>query len=117
MFNRLYIFGTQQTYKAMITQQQPLAIQAEDWFSIEPNDRYNFVGDTLKNPKGYAHASIYVSTGGNISLVSECGSIEVFENVPNGWTFPGKVVRIHASGTTASGIKGFIQRSKLEVEI
>ncbi len=101
----------------MITQQQPLAIQAEDWFNIEPSDRFNFVGDTDRNPKGYAHASIYVGIGGDIALVSESGSIEIFHNVPNGWTFPGKVVRVHASGTTASGIRGFVQLSKLAVQV
>lgn len=100
----------------MISPQQDLAIQAEDWFGIEPSDRYNFVGDTQKNPKGYAHAAIYVGNGGDIALVSECGSVEIFANVPNGWTFPGKVVRVNASGTNATGIKGMIQKSKLAVE-
>lgn len=95
--------------------QQDLAIQAEDWFSIDPDDRYNFVGDTTRNPKGYAHAAIFVGIGGDIALVSDCGSVEIFHNVPNGWMFPGKVVRVNASGTTATGIKGMIQKSKLAV--
>lgn len=99
----------------MITTQQSITLQAEDWFGIEPHDRYNFVGDTDKNPKGYAHASIFVGVGGDIVLVSECGSRETFKNIPSGTFIPGKVVRVHATGTTASSILGVIQKSELKV--
>lgn len=100
----------------MITTQQQITLQAEDWFGIEPNDRFNFVGDTEKNPKGYAHAAIFVGTGGDITLVSECGSREIFKNIPNGWFIPCKCVRVHALGTTASNLIGIIQKAELQVK-
>ena len=97
--------------------QQAITLQAEGWFKIDPNDRYNFVGDTERNPKGYAHAAIYVGTGGDLVLVSKCGEREVFKNVPDGTFFPADCVRVHATGTTASNILGVIQSTELPVKI
>jgi hypothetical protein len=100
-----------------MTQQQALALQAEDWFKIEPNDRYNFVGDTQKNPKGYTHAAIWVNTGGDICLRSSCGSEEVFKNVPSGSFLAVSCVGVKAAGTTPTvDLIGVIQKSELAVK-
>lgn len=95
-----------------MSDQQPIALQGEDWFRIEPNDRYNFVGDTVRNPKGYAKASLYIGVPGDVAVVSEDGSVEIFKNVDKGW-FPCSCVRVNATGTNAQEIMGVIQKSKL----
>jgi hypothetical protein len=105
----------------MITTQQPITLQGEDWFTVDPDDRYNFVGDTIRNPKGYVHAAIFVGVGlphntGTIMLVSEDGNSEAFENIQSGSFIPCKCVRVHASGTTVTGIKAIIQKSELQVK-
>ena len=87
---------------------------ADDYFKIDPSDRYNFVGDTQRNPKGYASAYPFVGTGGNIALVSETGATEVFKNVPNCWTSPIPCVRVQLSGTTAGDIIGLVFKKKEE---
>jgi hypothetical protein len=97
----------------MITEQQAIAFQGEDWFTIEPNDRYNFVGDTLKNPNGYAKASLFIGVGGDAVIVSDDGSIETFKNLASGTFLPCACVRVNETGTTATNIKGVIQKSKV----
>lgn len=96
-------------------QQQAITLQAEDWFDIEPNDRYNFVGDTQKNPQGYEKAALFVGTGGSISLRSACGMDKVFKNIPNGTFIPVSCVRVNSTGTNASDIIGVVQKSELKV--
>jgi hypothetical protein len=85
-----------------------------DWFKIEPNDRFNFVGDTERNPKGHCSAHVFVGVGGDIVLVSESGMRDVFKNVPNGWTSPMPCVRVHDTGTTATDIVGIVFKKKEE---
>ncbi len=99
-----------------MTDQQTLAIQAEDWFPIEPSDRYNFVGDTQKNPKGYARAALWVNVGGDISLRSACGNDQIFQNVPAGFLAV-SCVRVNATGTSSGvSVIGVIQKSELAVK-
>ncbi len=105
----------------MTTQQQQITLQGDDWFRIEPNDRYNFVGDSERNPKGYTKAAIFVGVGtpinsGSITLVSETGCVEIFENIPSGTFIPCSCVRVNAAGTTVTNIKGVVQRAELEVK-
>lgn len=97
----------------MITTQQAITFQAEDWFSIEPSDRYNFVGDTQRNPKGYRHAALFIGVGGDINVVSYTGANEVLKNLPNGTFLPLACVRVNTSGTTCQNIIGVVQKSKV----
>lgn len=97
----------------MITTQQAITFQAEDWFQVEPNDRHNFVGDTQKNPKGYKHAALYIGVGGDINIVSDTGANEVFKNVANGTFIPVACVRVNASNTTCQHIIGVVQKSSV----
>lgn len=96
--------------------QQQLAIQAEDWFKIEPDDRYNFGGDTERNPQGYQTAAIWVSVGGDICLRSSTGAEEIFKNVPSGTFLAVSCVGVKRTGTSLTAeIIGVIQKSKLAV--
>ncbi len=99
----------------MITIVNPPHLQGDDWFEIEPNDRYNFVGDSEKNPKGYTNAAIFVGSGGSIVLVSENGTTLSFDNIANGTWIPQSVIRVNATGTTCTGIRGIIGKYKQSV--
>jgi len=96
----------------MLTVETPPYLQAEDWFKIEPHDRYNFVGDSERNPKGYYQAAIYVGTGGDISITSHTGSTEIFKSVPSGWFFPVACVRVNSTSTTATNIIGVVSKKQ-----
>ena len=47
--------------------------------------------------------AIYVGTSGDLRVTTASGSIVTFSNVPEG-ILPMRVSRVHASGTTATGI-------------
>ena len=53
--------------------------------------------------------ALYVGTGGNVKvemLDIDGGSAVSFLNVPDGTLLPLRVIRVHATGTTASDIVG-----------
>ena len=47
--------------------------------------------------------AIYVGTSGDLRVTTASGSVVTFSNVPEG-ILPMRVSRVHASGTTATGI-------------
>lgn len=100
----------------MITDSRPPFLQAEDWFDIEPSDRYNFVGDTTKNPDGYTKAALWIGIGGNISIHSAKGKDKIFKNVPSGTFLAVACVRVNATGTTCTDIVGVISETPLTVK-
>lgn len=83
-------------------------LQAKKWFTIEPNNRYDFVGDSQNNPNKYSDASVFVGIGGDLSLVSKDGTTKVFKNIPNGTFIPCVCVRVNQIGTTAQEIIGLV---------
>lgn len=63
------------------------------------------LSDTLDDPEG-GFRSIYVGTGGNISVVFVDGSTATFLGVPGGSVLPVCVRRIRSTGTTATNLLG-----------
>lgn len=65
-------------------------------FAITPNDS----ADLAKIPK-----ALWVGTGGDVAVrgVNNASPV-VFRNVPNGFIIPVRVVRVLATGTTATDI-------------
>lgn len=49
-------------------------------------------------------AVIYVGTGGNVKVTTAQGSDVTFANVPSGSVIPVQVLRVWATGTTASNL-------------
>jgi hypothetical protein len=83
-------------------------LQADDWFTIAKDNTVLFVDDTTNNPSGYAIASIFVGTTGDISLLSPSGTTKVFKNIPSGTFMPVIAVRVNSTGTTASDLLGLV---------
>ena len=48
--------------------------------------------------------SLYIGTGGNVTLVTSGGDAVAFPNVPSGSILPVRTNQVRATGTTASNI-------------
>lgn len=74
---------------------------ATELFSIDPlkSDAVNFT----KRAR-----SVYVGVGGNISYVDGKGNTTLLSNVPQGFMVDAECLRINATGTTATGLVGFV---------
>ena len=59
--------------------------------------------DTADLPDGPSRA-LYVGGAGNISLITGGGSTITFSNVNSGYVLPLEVVRVRATGTTATNL-------------
>lgn len=57
---------------------------------------------------GASVRAIYVGVGGNISVTLADNSTAVFVGVPQGSILPVEVVRVNATGTTASSLVGLV---------
>lgn len=51
--------------------------------------------------------ALYVGGAGNVSVVTEAGTTTLFSGVPAGTILPIRVVKVRATGTTATTIVGF----------
>lgn len=54
----------------------------------------------------FATRALYVGTGGTVRAVLVSGSEATFENLPSGSFCPLRIVRVLATGTTATGLVG-----------
>lgn len=70
---------------------------ARGGFDITPHDT-----DMLASPA----YGIYVGVSGNIAVTHEDGSEVVYTGVAGGMWFPVVAIRVKATGTTATGLKG-----------
>lgn len=61
-------------------------------------------GDTAADNFSRAARSLYVGTGGAVTVVLKSGSTLAFANVPDGSVLPVECVRVNATGTDASDI-------------
>lgn len=68
-------------------------------FSITPSDTVNFASRAR---------AIYVGTTGNVAAVFAGGTVALFTAVAAGSLLPIEVIRINATGTTASNIVGLV---------
>lgn len=68
-----------------------------DAFAITPSDTASI-----------AAASLWTGSGGTISVVTEAGTTVAFANVPAGTVLRLRVTKVRATGTSATGIVGFI---------
>lgn len=79
-----------------------LTVPSEDFFAITPSDDAE---DNFANPI----RSLYVGTGGDVAFVKLYSDEPVVvPDIPSGYIFPGWARRIHATGTTASGLIGLL---------
>ena len=72
-------------------------IPAEHAFRIAPSD----VNDLIAPTRG-----IWVGVTGNLRVRMVDGSDETFENVVAGMIHPVAIIRVFATGTSATGIRG-----------
>jgi len=68
----------------------------EDLFEVTPNDNEDLP---------YATRAIYVGSAGDVKVTTVRGNDVVIPDAENGW-HPVRAKRIHATGTTATGILG-----------
>lgn len=73
---------------------------AETAISVTPSDTVN-----ITNPMGETFTKgLYIGTSGDISVVMADGGTITFTSISAGTIHPISVVRVNATGTTASGI-------------
>lgn len=72
-------------------------VPAEHAYRITPSD----VNDLIAPTRG-----IYVGIAGNLRVRMVDGSDETFENLAAGIIHPMRVIRVFATGTAATGIRG-----------
>ena len=80
-----------------------LKLQAEAALAVTPSDTQNIVppfGDGAIN-RGCV---LYIGSGGDLTVVTPNGDEVTFTNIPNAYMLPVNVLRVKASGTTASDI-------------
>jgi hypothetical protein len=68
---------------------------------VTPNDSADLKAD------GTASRGVYCGTSGDLAVVMADGTSSTLPNVAAGVTHPWRVVRVKATGTTASGIRAF----------
>lgn len=66
-------------------------------FAITPDD----TNDISEPPRG-----LYTGTGGTIALIALSGASVTFSEVPAGIVLPLRVIRVLATGTTATALVG-----------
>lgn len=72
-------------------------LPAQGMFNIIPSD----VNDLPHKTRG-----VYVAVSGNLHVVMSDGSEGVYGNLAAGMVHPLSVIRVYATGTTATGIRG-----------
>ena len=79
-------------------------LQASRAAAVVPNDTVNIPNPS--SPDGIANNGnvLYVGTGGNLKVTTAAGDDVTFVNVQGGAFLPIQVVRVWATGTTASNI-------------
>jgi hypothetical protein len=65
------------------------------YFPVTPSNTITFDIET---------GSLYVATGGDITVVRRNGTFCLFPNVPSGFILPVNCIGVRATGTAASGI-------------
>ncbi len=68
-------------------------------FAIVPNDNLD-IAETTR--------ALYIGVGGNLTVTMASGQMLSFSSVPDGSLLPLRVLRVHASGTTADDIVALI---------
>lgn len=66
---------------------------------VTPSDSVDIVGATANTP-----ATLFVGTGGDISVITLGGSTLVLKNIADGSFLPIQVTRVKATSTTATDI-------------
>lgn len=72
---------------------------ATELFAVVPSDTVNFTKRARR---------LYIGVTGNISFVDGKGNTVVFTGYPANSYLDAECLRINATGTTASGIVGFV---------
>ena len=72
-----------------------LAGPASHFAAVTPHNSTNLAVPTR---------ALYVGTTGNVTAVSESGEVVLFKAVPAGAILPVVVIRVNATGTTATDI-------------
>ncbi len=72
-------------------------IPAEHAFRIVPNDGVDLIAKTR---------GLYVGVAGNVRVQMVDGGVETFENMTAGVVHPLCAIRVFATGTSATGIRG-----------
>ena len=67
-------------------------------FAITPNNSTQFVRRAR---------AFYVGVGGDITVLTGAGDVVQLKDVPQGAVIPLEIVRVNATGTTASSLVGF----------
>ncbi len=75
-------------------------LQADIAFEVTPHDSNNLTRNGIE----MRGCTLYVGTGGHVSVEMLGGDEVAYLNVPSGTFMPINVVRVNSTGTTASNI-------------
>ena len=70
--------------------------------AVTPSNTVNI--PSISGPQAARPCVLYVGTGGNLKVITEGGDEVTFVNVQDGTFFPVNVLRVFATGTTATNI-------------
>jgi len=70
--------------------------------AVTPSNTVNI--PSISGPDAAQPCVLYVGTGGNLKVITEGGDEVTFVNVQDGTFFPVNVLRVFATGTTATNI-------------
>jgi len=79
-------------------------LQAYRAAGITPSDTANIPNVSTQDGSGNNGCVLFIGTGGDIKVKTAGGDEVTFTNVADGTFFPVQVVRVFATGTTASEI-------------
>ena len=79
-------------------------LQAARAASVTPSNTVDIPNISAENGRGNNGCVLYIGTGGDLKVLTAGGDVIVFAGVVSGTFFPVQVLRVFATGTTASGV-------------
>jgi len=79
-------------------------LQGRSAAAVTPSDTSNIPSVSTEDGSGNNGCVLYVGTGGDLKVLTVGGDEVVFSNIQDGTFFPVQVLRVFATGTTATSI-------------
>jgi|TARA_R100001369_G_C3183672_1_gene142055 hypothetical protein len=79
-------------------------LQASRAASVTPSNTVNIPNISAENGRGNNGCVLYVGVGGDLKVLTAGGDEIVFTGINSGSFLPVQVLRVYATGTTATGI-------------
>ena len=79
-------------------------LQTSRGAAVTPSETLNIPSVSTQNGRGNNGCVLYVATGGDLKVLTSGGDEVSFAGFPDGSFLPVNVVRVFATGTSATGI-------------